>query len=74
MFAEMFPPARLPVPAIQTLPTAYKHLRDWLNKRGADLAPHSSNRITMTLAVNLYEESEGTTAAVDLVKAIISQS
>ncbi len=67
-FAEMFPPATLFHPAIQTMPSISPVLKNWLNKNGAALAPHSSHRIIMTLASTVYSDSEDTNAAVEIAR------
>lgn len=73
LFAEMYPPASLFSPAIRTLPATYSKIRDWLNEKGAALRPHSSHRIIMTLANELYTESEDTTSAVDIARGLMAQ-
>ncbi len=64
-FAEMFPPSDLFSPEIRSMAAVYTNIRDWLNDNGANLTPHSSRRIIMTLASSLYDDSEDTVAAVD---------
>jgi len=70
--AEFFPPAELFSPDLRALPAIYKELRDWLNANGANLQQHSSRRIMMTLAANLYTEPEDTEAAISIVEDIIA--
>ena len=72
-FAELYPPSKLFCPEINTLPAMYPALRSWLNKRSAALTPNSSQRIPLTLANNIYTESEDANAVVDLAKGMIAQ-
>lgn len=70
--AEMFPPATLFSPALRSMPFVYRDLRNWLDERGANMQQHSSRRIMMTIATQLYTESEDREAAIELVKNIIA--
>ena len=36
----------------------HQNLRDWFDSRVANMVPHSSRRIIMTLATNLYDEAK----------------
>ncbi len=73
-FAEMFPPATLFHPAIQTMPAIYPALRNWLNQNGSALTPHSSHRIIMTLASSVYSDSEDTNAAMEIAREMTARS
>lgn len=70
--ADMFSPAALFSKDICDLPAAHNELRDFLDKRGANMQTHTTRRIIMTLAHNLYEEPEDTQAAIDIAKSIIA--
>ncbi len=52
-FAEMFPPSDLFSSEIRSMPAVYTNITDWLNDNGANVTPHSSRRIIMTLALLL---------------------
>ena len=71
--AEMFPPAVLFSPKIQSLPVVYRSLRDWLNAKGAALTPHSSHCIIMTLATTIYTDSEDTNVATEIFRGIMAR-
>ena len=71
--AEMFPPAMLFGKELSDFPACYSSLRDFLDSRGGNLQQHSSRRIMMTLAHNLYEEGEDREAAIEIVTDIIAQ-
>eukprot|EP00171_Calliarthron_tuberculosum_P002786 IDg2786t1 len=71
-FAELYPPAALFSPEILSTPIIYKTLRDWLISKGANLPPHSSRRVMMQLAVNLYSDDEEKLASVAIVKEIMN--
>lgn len=70
--ADMFPPASLFAKEICDLPAVWKELRDFLDRRGANLQQHSSHRVINTLAHGLYEEPEDTQAAIDIAKEIVA--
>ena len=70
--AEMYPPAILFGQKIRDLPGIYTELRDFLDSRGANMNQHSSRRVMMTLATNLYEEQEDTLAATEIVQEVIA--
>lgn len=71
--ADMFPPASLFSKELCDLSIVHTCLRDFLNARGCNLQQHSSRRILMTLATNVYDEGEDREAALDIVRDIISQ-
>ena len=50
----------------------YSRLRDFLDSRGCNLQQHSSRRIMMTLATNLYDEGEDREAATSIVNDVIA--
>lgn len=68
--ADLLPPATLFGTALLTLPYFHRELRNVMTVMGAPLTMHSSRRIMMTLATNIYAEAEDRSAAVDLVKAV----
>lgn len=70
--ADMFPPADLFCKELRSLPSVYSELRNFLDSRGARMTQHSSRRIMMTLAHNLYEEQVDKQAAVDIVQLFIA--
>lgn len=70
--AELFPSASLFSENICTMPLIYANVRDWLNGEGANLMQHSSRRVLITLATNIYNESEENQAAEDIVRDVIS--
>lgn len=72
-FADMFPPAVLFSPEVRSMPALYSNLRDWLNEKGANLTPHSSRRILMTLATSLYNDNEDSFAATEMVRSIVAR-
>ena len=72
-FADLFPSARLFSSGIQQLPSIYRYVRDFLDKHGANMTRHNSHRDIMTITINLYEEAEDRTAAVDIAKDVISE-
>ena len=67
----MYPPAVLFGQEIRDLAAIYTELRDFLDSRGANMNQHSSRRVIMTLATNLYEEQEDTLAATEIVQEVI---
>ena len=69
--AEMFPPGVLFNDELMNLPLCHLKLRDWLDSNGANMAQHSSRRVLMTLATNLYGEAEDREAAEEIVKELI---
>ena len=71
-FADMFPPASLFSKELCELPAAYTEVRNFLDSRGANMQQHSSRRIMMTLAHNIYIEQEDKDAAVAIVTEIIA--
>ena len=70
--AELFPPPVLFSQELRALPSVYLGLRNHLDMRGCNLTQHSSRRIMMTLATNVYEEQEEKEAAVDIVPGIMA--
>ena len=68
--ADMFPPSELFSKELRNLPSA--ELRNFLDTHGARMTQHSSRRIMMTLASNVYEEQEDKQAAVEVVQDIIA--
>ena len=71
--AELFPPARLFSAEIRSTPIIYRNLREWLLEHGATLPTHSSRRIMMQLATNIYMDDEDKIAAESIVKEIIAE-
>ena len=71
MFSYMFPPAGLFSKELCELPAIYTELRNFLDARGANMQQHSSCRIMMTLAHNVYEEQEDGQAAIEIVSEIV---
>ena len=53
--ADMYPPALLFSQEVRDLPSIYTELRAFLDSRGANMTLHSSRRVMMTPATNLYE-------------------
>ena len=68
----MFPPASLFRQEICDLPAVHIELRSFLDAKGANLAQHASNRMLMTLAHGLYEETEDTQAAIEMAREIVA--
>eukprot|EP00171_Calliarthron_tuberculosum_P022660 IDg22660t1 len=71
-FAELYPPVPFFAPDIRSTPIVYKALRDWLNENGANLPVHSTRRVLMQLAANLYSDDEERQAAEAIIKDIIN--
>eukprot|EP00171_Calliarthron_tuberculosum_P003182 IDg3182t1 len=71
-FAELYPPAALFAPDILSTPIVYKAIRDWLTSHGATLPHHSSRRVMMQLAINIYSDDEEKIAAEAIVKDIVN--
>ena len=71
-FAEIYHPTSFYSPSIQELPAINPASRTWLNKHGAALTPHSSDRIIMTLATTVYSDNEDSEATTAIVRAMIS--
>lgn len=71
-FADMVPPAQLFCKELCKLPVIFTELRNFLDYKGANMRQHSSRRIMMTLANNIYEEQEDRQAAVDIVSEIVA--
>lgn len=71
--AEMFPPGVLFNDDLMNLPLCHRKLRDWLDSNGANMVQHSSRRVLMTLATNLYDEAEDREAAEEIVKELIAR-
>lgn len=69
--AEEVAPAVLFSSEMQTIPIAYKTLRDWLADHGANMPPHSSHRVIKQLAANLYTDDEDKLAAEQITKEIL---
>lgn len=69
-FAEIYPPPTLFSTKIHSFPVIYPAPRNWLNKHGTDLQPHSSHRIIMTLDTTIYVNSEDKNIVVDIVNEI----
>ena len=72
MFVYMFSPADLFSKELCEFPAIYTELRNFLDARGANMHQHSSHRIMMTLARNVYEEQEDRQAAIEIVSEIMS--
>ena len=70
--SDMFPPASLFNENMPAIPALYSELRNFLDTRGCHLTQHSSRRIMMTLATNLYEDDDDQSAAVEIVRSIIA--
>ena len=70
--ADLFLPAVLFSKELRALPSIYPELRNYLDTKGCNLTQHSSRRIMMTLATNVYEEQEDKQAAVDIVQSIMA--
>lgn len=71
--SKLFPPGVLFSDDLMNLPFCHRKLRDWLDSHGANMAQHSSRRVLMTLATNLYGEVEDRQAAEDIARALISR-
>ena len=70
--ADMFPPSDLFSKELRSLLSVCSELHNFLDSRGACMTQHSSRRIMITLAHNLYEEQENKQAAVDIVQLIFA--
>lgn len=70
--ADMLPPSQLFSKELRSLPSVFSELGKFLDTRGAGMDQHSSRRIMMALASNLYEEQEKKQAAIDIVQEIIA--
>ena len=70
--ADTFPPALLVNENMRAIPALYSELRNVSDTRGCNLTQHSSRRIMMTLATNLYEDNDDKAAAVDIMRSIIA--
>ena len=70
--ADMFPPAILFSKDLCELPAVFTELRNFLDSRGTNMHQHSSRRIMMTLATNIYNEPEDTDAATAIVTEIMA--
>lgn len=72
IFADMFPPADFISKELCEFPAIYTELRNFLDSHGANMQQHSSRRIMITLAHNMYEEQEDQHAAVGIVTDIMA--
>ena len=72
MFADIFPSADLFSKELCDLPAIYTELCNFLDAHGANMQQHSSRRIMMTLAHNVYEEQEDWQAAIGIVSEIMT--
>ena len=70
--ADMFLPADIFCKQLRMLPSLYSELRNFLDGSGANMVQHSSQRIMMTLAHNIYEQQEDRHAAISIVQNTIA--
>lgn len=70
--ADMYPPVSLFAEDLFKIPSIFKSLRDFLDSRGANLQQHTSRRIMLTLASQLYEEREDTQAAMEIANLLVA--
>lgn len=73
VFAEMYPPSFLFSPNLMTMPSIFASLRDFLNSKGAKLTQHSTQRVIMTIASSVYDESEDREAALENAENLFSE-
>lgn len=70
--ANMLPPDQLFRKELRSLPSVNSEFRTFLDTRCARMTQHSSRRIMMTLASNVYEELEDRQAAIEIIQATIA--
>lgn len=67
----MLPPAVLFGKDLRAIPATNSELRNFLDRRGANMSVHSSCRIMMTSAFNVHEDEDHRAAADEIVKNVI---
>lgn len=71
-FADMLSPASLFSTELLLIPSVHRFVRDFPDRNGANMTPHSSGLVINRLASNIYEEAEDHITAFDVAKELIS--